>query len=50
MLSAQLFQDAASRAMCIDMVTCWMSLVGLGIVAPVGDCSFPALLDEADLD
>ena len=50
MLSAQLFQDATSGAMCIDMMTCSMNLVGMGIGPTVDDHSIPALLDEVDLD
>ena len=34
MFSAQLFQDMTSRAMCINMVTCLMNLVGVEIVPP----------------
>ena len=50
MLCTQLFQNATSRAMCIDMVTCLMNLVGMGIVLPVDDSSIPTLQDEADSD
>ena len=50
MFSARLFQDANSGTTYIDMVTCSMSLVGLGVTPLVGDCSMPALLGGKDTD
>ena len=48
MLSTQLFQYATSRAMCIDKVTCSMTVVGMGIITLADDCSIPTLLDKVD--
>ena len=43
MVSTCLFRDSASGAMCIDMVTCSMSLVGMGLDPTVDDHHVPAL-------
>ena len=50
LFSARLFQDAVSGAMYIDMMTCSMSLVGLGVTPSVGGHSMPAILGEEDMD
>ena len=50
MLSAQLFQDAASGAMCIDMVACSMSMVGMGLNPMADDHHIPTLGEATDLD
>ena len=50
MLSAQLFQDSMSGATYIDVVTCSMSLVGLGSTPLAVDCCMPTLLGEDDID
>ena len=46
MFSAWLFQDVTSWSMCINMVTCSMNLVGIGIVHPADDHLIPALENE----
>ena len=50
MLSARLFQYVVSDYTYIDMVTCLMSLVGLGFTSLAVDHSMPALLGEEDMD
>ena len=50
MLSAQLFQDSMLGATYINMVTCSMSLVDLGVTPSVVVCSMPALLGKEDMD
>ena len=45
LLSAQLFQETTSCTMCIDMVTCLMNLVGVGIIHPADDHLIPTLKD-----
>ena len=39
-----------SGATYLDMVTCSMSLVGLGVTPSVVNCSMSALLGEGDTD
>ena len=48
MFSTRLIQDTVSGSTYINMLTCSMSLVGLGVTPSVGDCSMPALLGEED--
>ena len=50
MFSAKLFQDTVSGSTYINMMTCSMSLMGLGVTPLVGDHSMPALLGEEDTD
>ena len=50
MFSAQLLQDSISGATYIDMVTCSMILVVLGVTPSAINCSIPALLGEGDMD
>ena len=50
MFSTQLFQDATSGAMYINMVTCSMNLAGMGYIPPVEDHHVPDLLEETDSD
>ena len=46
MFSARLVQDVISGSTYIDIMTCSMNLVGLGVTPPVGDHSMPTLLGE----
>ena len=48
MLSAQLFQDVTSGAMCVGMVICSMNLVGIGFIPLAEDHPIPTLLEEID--
>ena len=48
MFSARLVQDMISGSTYIDVMTCSMSLVGLGVTPLAGDCSMPTLLGEED--
>ena len=50
MFSAQFCQDSLSGATYIDMMTCSMSPVGLGVTPLAGDCPMPTLLGEEDMD
>ena len=50
MFFAQLFQDSVSGPTYTDMVTCSMSLVGMGFTPSMVDCSMPTLLGEEDTD
>ena len=50
MFSARLVQDMISGSTYIDMMTCSMSLVGLGVTPSVGDHSMPTLLGEEDMN
>ena len=50
MFSAWLLQDSMLGAIYINIVTCSMSLVGLGVTPLVVDHSMPALLAEEDTD
>ena len=50
MFSAQLLQDVVSGATYTNMVTCCMSLVGLGVMSMVVECFMPTLLGEGDMD
>ena len=45
-----LFQDSMSGATYINIVTCSMSLVGLGSTSSAVDCSIPTLLGKEDMD
>ena len=50
MFSTQLLQDSMSGATYINMVTCSMSLVGLGVTLSAVDCFMPTLLGGEDTD
>ena len=50
MFSTWLLQDSMSGATYIDMVTCSMSLVGLGVTLSVVNYSMPTLQGQGDLD
>ena len=50
MFSARLIQDTVSGSTYIDMMTCSVSLVGLGVTPSVDDCSMPTLLGEENMD
>ena len=50
MLSTQLFRDATSGAICIDMVTCSMSLVCIGLNPMADDHHIPTPQEATDLD
>ena len=50
MVSAHLFRDSASGAMCIDLVTCSLSLVGMGLDPMVDDHHVPTLQEAMDSD
>ena len=50
MLSGHLFQDATSGTMCIDMVTCSVSLVVVGLNPMADECHIPTLWEATDLD
>ena len=50
MFSTQLLQDSMSGATHIDMVTCSLSLVGLGVILSVVDHPMPTLLGKGDTD
>ena len=43
MVSPHLFRDSALGAICIDMVTCSVSLVGMGLDPMMDDCHVPTL-------
>ena len=49
-ISTCLFRDSASGAMCIDMVTCSMSLAGMALYPQVDGCHIPTLWEVTDLD
>ena len=46
----RIFQYVVSGAMYINMMTCSMSLVGLGVTPLAHNHSMPALLGEEDTD
>ena len=50
MFSDRLVQDMISGSTYIDVITCSMSLVGLGVTPLVGDHSMPTFLGEEDKD
>ena len=50
MLSTRLIQDMISGSTYINVMTCSMSLMGLGVTPSVGDCSMPTLMGEEDTD
>ena len=50
MVSSRFLQDSLLGPTCINVMTCSMSLVGLGVTPLVGDCSMPTLLGEEDMD
>ena len=50
MFSARLVQDTISGSTYINVMTCSMSLVGLGVTPLAGDHSMPTLLEEEDMD
>ena len=50
MFPAQLLQDSLSGATYTDMMTCSMSLVGLGVTPSADDCSMPTFMGEEDTD
>ena len=50
MSSAQFHWDSLLGATCIDVMTCSMCLVGLGVTPSADDCSMPTLLGEEDTD
>ena len=50
MFFARPVQDMISSSTYINVMTCSMSLVGLGVTPSAGDCSMPTLLGEEDTD
>ena len=50
MVSTHLFRDSASGTMCIDLVTCSLSLVGVGLDSMVDDHHVPTLQEVTDMD
>ena len=49
-MSACLARDSTSGVMCIDMVMCAMSLLGMGLDLTVDGHHIPALQEASDLD
>ena len=50
MLSAHLLRDVASGAMCINLITCSLSVVDMGLNCMADDCPTPAPEEVMDSD